>query len=105
MNKKIMPLLALLTAFLTGIATNAMADGHQTPQDLAKMAVQQTVNINTADSATLSSALVGVGPAKAAAIVAYRKAHGPFKAAGDITGVKGIGERTLAENRSRIRVH
>lgn len=105
MNKKILPLLALLTAFLTGFATTAMADGHQMSQGLSKMAIQQTVNINTADSAALSTALMGVGPAKAAAIVAYRKAHGPFKAAGDITAVKGIGQRTLAENRSRIRVH
>ncbi|MEN8668176.1 MAG: helix-hairpin-helix domain-containing protein, partial [Ketobacter sp.] len=33
------------------------------------------ININTADELTLSRALVGIGPKKAAAIVAFRNQH------------------------------
>ena len=60
------------------------------------------VNINTADAATLAHSLDGVGPAKAAAIVAYREENGPFKSADDLGHVKGIGPATLERNRSAI---
>jgi len=60
------------------------------------------VNVNKADAATLSSSLDGIGPTKAAAIVAYRDEHGPFKAVDDLSHVKGIGPATLERNRSAI---
>lgn len=60
------------------------------------------VNVNTADAATLANSLDGVGPSKAAAIVAYREEHGPFKAVDDLSHVKGIGPATLERNRSAI---
>ena len=60
------------------------------------------VNINKADAVTLSAELVGVGEKKAAAIVAYREANGPFKSAGDLANVKGIGESTLMKNADNI---
>lgn len=60
------------------------------------------VNVNQADAATLASAIVGIGPAKAAAIVAYREEHGPFKTVDDLLLVKGIGEATLEKNRDRL---
>jgi len=60
------------------------------------------VNVNKADAATLASSLDGVGPAKAAAIVAYRDEHGPFKSTDDLSHVKGIGPATLERNRSAI---
>ncbi len=59
------------------------------------------VNINTASVETLAS-LNGVGDAKAAAIVAYRDEHGPFKTEQDLTNVKGIGTRTVEKNLDRI---
>ena len=46
---------------------------------MAVAAAPQVVNINTADAATLDRVLVGIGPSKAQAIVAYRKAHGAFR--------------------------
>lgn len=49
------------------------------------------VNINTATPAELE-ALPGVGPAKAKAIVEYRKQHGAFKSTEELKNVKGIGE-------------
>ena len=60
------------------------------------------VNINTADAAALDRVLVGVGPSKAAAIVEYRKANGPFKSAEELAMVKGIGLSTVEQNRDRI---
>jgi competence protein ComEA len=62
------------------------------------------VNINKADAQTIAASLDGVGPTKAKAIVAYRKAHGPFQHAEDLENVKGIGEKTLARNRTAIRL-
>ncbi|WP_368561904.1 ComEA family DNA-binding protein [Pseudoxanthomonas sp. UTMC 1351] len=60
------------------------------------------VDINTADATVLEAALVGIGPAKAAAIVEYRKTNGPFKSAEELAMVKGIGLRTVEQNRERI---
>ncbi len=60
------------------------------------------VNINTADAATISAELEGVGLTRAQAIVDYRKAHGPFKSYEDLTLVKGIGTRTVDINRANI---
>jgi competence protein ComEA len=62
------------------------------------------VDINTADAETISNELDGVGLTKAEAIVEYRKKHGPFKSAEDLSLVKGIGERTVEINKSNIRV-
>ena len=62
------------------------------------------VNINTADAAALDEVLLNVGPAKAEAIVEYRKANGPFKSAEELAMVKGIGLKTVEKNRDRIEV-
>jgi len=60
------------------------------------------VNINTADAATLSAVLTGVGPAKAEAIVAYRTENGPFRSADQLVEVRGIGLATVEKNRDKI---
>jgi competence protein ComEA len=62
----------------------------------------ERVNINTADAATLDRVLVNVGPSKAEAIVAYRKANGAFRSAEQLASVKGIGLATIEKNRDRI---
>lgn len=62
------------------------------------------VNVNSADAETISSELKGVGLSKANAIVDYRKKHGPFRSADDLSLVKGIGERTVELNRDDIKV-
>jgi competence protein ComEA len=68
------------------------------------LALAGPVNINTADAETISSELKGIGLSKAKAIVEYRKKHGPFKSAADLSLVKGIGERTVEINKSDIKV-
>ena len=62
------------------------------------------VNINTADAAAIAAGLDGVGLKRAAAIVRYREANGPFQDAGELVEVKGIGARTVAANADRIEV-
>ena len=62
----------------------------------------KTVNINTADAATLADVLKGVGLHKAEAIIAYRKEHGGFKSAEQLADVKGIGDKLVKANHDRI---
>jgi len=62
----------------------------------------ETVNINTADAATLSKALKGIGEHKAEAIVEYRQKVGDFKAIEELTEIKGIGLKLIEANRNRI---
>jgi len=61
------------------------------------------VDVNTADAETISAELKGIGLSKAAAIVEYREANGPFKSLDDLMRVKGIGPRTIEVNRENIR--
>lgn len=61
------------------------------------------VDLNTATVADLDR-LPGVGPATAAAIVAYREQHGPFRTVDDLTEVPGIGPSKLAALRDLVTV-
>lgn len=86
MNKPLMILQSLLlSALLAGTA----------------LAVEK-VDINRADAATLDRVLNGVGPSKAAAIIAHRKQHGAFRSADELAEVKGIGLAIIEQNRDRI---
>jgi competence protein ComEA len=62
----------------------------------------EKVNLNTADAATIDRVLLNVGPAKAQAIVDYRKQHGAFHSPEELAMVKGIGLKTVEKNRDRI---
>lgn len=62
------------------------------------------VNINTADAKTLEKELTGVGPAKAAAIVADREANGAFVKEADIKRVDGVGDAIYEQNKANIKV-
>ncbi|MFH7320907.1 ComEA family DNA-binding protein [Desulfurivibrio sp. D14AmB] len=61
------------------------------------------LNINTAGQEQLQ-ALPGIGPAKAAAIIEYRTANGPFNSVDDLAKVKGIGAKTLDGLRNDLSV-
>jgi competence protein ComEA len=60
------------------------------------------VNINNADAQMLSEGLKGVGPKKAEAIIQWRERNGGFNSLEQLLEVKGIGEKTLQDNRSNI---
>ena len=53
------------------------------------------VDINKADAKEIASALKGIGPAKAAAIIKYRTKNGAFKSIDDLKNVKGIGKKLI----------
>lgn len=59
------------------------------------------VNVNRADEAALT-ALPGIGPVLAEAIVAEREAHGTFFYPEDLLAVKGIGQSKLAAMRELL---
>lgn len=62
------------------------------------------VNINTATAAELEK-LPGIGPAKAAAIAAYREKNGPFKSLEQLAEVSGIGPKTVEALRDYITLY
>jgi competence protein ComEA len=62
------------------------------------------VDINSADAATLAAAINGVGPSRAAAIVSYREANGPFASVDELSAIKGIGPKLIERNREVLSV-
>ncbi len=64
---------------------------------------QADVNINRADEGELTS-LKGIGSSKAQEIILYREMFGEFKTVDELAKVKGIGAKTIENNRSRLKV-
>lgn len=95
MKKLIHSLLLALTLCLSPLAL-AEQDPHE--------GITITVNINTANAEELDNLLIGIGPDKAAKIIAYREAHGKFASSEDLAKVKGIGAVTVEKNRERIQL-
>ncbi|TNE80644.1 MAG: helix-hairpin-helix domain-containing protein [Gammaproteobacteria bacterium] len=62
------------------------------------------VNINSASAEQLSEQLTGIGEKRAAAIIAYRDANGPFSSIEQLLEVKGVGEKVLQKNRGKLTV-
>ena len=63
----------------------------------------EPINLNTATADDLT-ALNGVGPAKAEAIIEYRTANGDFRSVDEIVNVPGIGEKSLEKWRDQLTV-
>src|SRR5947207_15440062 len=61
------------------------------------------VNLNTATKEELI-ALPGIGPAKAQAILDYRKANGAFKSVEELKDVKGIGAKRFEKLKPELTV-
>ena len=85
----------------TTVAQPAAAVEAQTSPEAPAM----TINLNTADEATLQRELSGVGAAKARAIVAYREANGEFASTDELLEVKGIGKAIFEKNRDKVAVN
>jgi comEA protein len=62
------------------------------------------LDLNSANADQLEI-LPGIGPKKAMAIVDYRDRNGRFSCLGELTEVKGIGEKTLERIAPYIRVN
>ncbi len=87
-----------LVAFLCNVA---IAAGNEPAGHAGGAAIAGVVNVNSATAEELSL-LPGVGPAKAQAILEYRKQHGAFKRVDDLSEVKGIGDKALERMRPHV---
>jgi competence protein ComEA len=74
-----------------------------TSSSLATPSVENPLNINTA-TAEEFDLLPGIGPTRAADIVAYRTQHGSFKTIDGIMQVSGIGQTTFDRIKNLIYV-
>ena len=93
----------MLTALLAGCAAGfSPALQAQSAVAQTAIAVQASVNINTADAASMASALSGIGLSRAEAIVRYRESFGAFTSIDELAEVKGIGQSTVDKNRALI---
>ena len=70
---------------------------------LISSAAFAALNLNTATKEELI-ALPGIGPAKAQAILDYRKANGAFKSVEELKDVKGIGAKRYEKIKSDLTV-
>jgi competence protein ComEA len=96
----------LVVATFLSIPVLGYAAPKANPQPMVAAQTQTThalVNINTAD-ATVLERVVGLGPAKAKAIVGYREKHGNFKSIDDLSNVQGIGPKLFEKVKAQITV-
>jgi len=103
MNMSLKRYVFVITSVLILLSTAVLASE---PADKARAmmvtADNQSVNVNQASASQIAAGLKGVGLKTATAIVAYRKANGPFKTADSLMSVKGVGRRTLVKNEGVI---
>lgn len=101
-------LASLLFAVFASLSVAALAaetsPSSSTQAETVQVAQVATINLNTADAATLQRELTGIGEIKAQAIVAYREEHGSFATVDELLEVKGIGAATLEKNRDKLMV-
>ena len=93
----------VLSLALVTLTLCAASSARATPASLQKQDSAGVVNLNTAGEIELSL-LPGVGPAKAQAIVEWRRKHGTFKKVDDLTRVKGFGRKTFLRLRPYLSV-
>lgn len=100
-------IIAFVSFFTLGLASTLSIASETSPNSTAPakvlVAIEQGININTADVTELTK-LKGIGVKKAEAIIAWRTEHGGFKSVDQLIEVKGIGEATLMLNRENLRI-
>jgi competence protein ComEA len=87
----------------TPVPTSQNKQPASTASSLATPSIENPLNINTA-TAEEFDLLPGIGPTRAADIVAYRTQHGSFKTIDGIMQVSGIGQTTFDRIKNLIYV-
>ncbi|MFK7739682.1 MAG: ComEA family DNA-binding protein [Planctomycetota bacterium] len=80
--KQLLTLLTVVCLFVGGVSSQSKTN----------------LDINKATAAEIAATLEGIGPKKAAAIVAYRKKNGALKTTDDLLQVPGLGPVLVAKN-------
>ena len=96
----------LLILLLAGTITVKLVISSMSPEITVETRADSkplSININTAAENELTC-LPGIGPVKAKRIIAYRRAHGPFRSVKDLEKVEGLGPDTLSIISDLIRV-
>ena len=62
----------------------------------------EPVDLNTASAQEIAKSLNGIGLSKAKKIIEYRDQFGPIDTPEELLAIKGIGEKTLEKNRSKM---
>ena len=101
----VMALLVSVSGLTHASSTVAQPVAVAVEAQASPQAPAMTINLNTADEATLQRELSGVGAAKARAIVAYREANGEFTSTDELLEVKGIGKAIFEKNRDKVAVN
>ncbi|MCK9174996.1 MAG: helix-hairpin-helix domain-containing protein [Desulforhopalus sp.] len=86
------PMTASFAASSTDNVTSTVSKNVETTKKALPAAKSISLNKATADELT---AVPGIGPKTAEAIVQYRKVNGNFESVDDLKKIKGIGEKTL----------
>jgi len=94
---------ALICALLTSILLFTTDVVSAEPKVTTNVVMQQTVYLNKSTIDDLVT-LKGIGHKKAQAIVTYRERVGAFKSIAELTQVKGIGEKILNDNKTRLQI-
>lgn len=100
-NMSLKALTALLLTTCLTLASHAVLAEAKVPYKVN--AEQQLVHLNHSTVAQLST-LKGIGPKKAAAIIAYREEVGAFTSVNELLKVKGIGEKVIIDNKNKLAI-
>lgn len=96
MYRQQLTLLIFLFATLSPLTQAATPKKGDTNSEVVQQQAVDKVNLNTADAATLSAKLNGVGLKKAQAIIEYREKYGLFTDVKQLIEVPGFGESLVS---------
>ncbi len=98
---------ALLTTFIalllsaTSVMSYANGVSANQPETRLEPVHQAVVNINESNLSELVT-LKGIGEHKAQAIINYRQQVGSFKSLSELSAVRGVGDKIIADNKPRL---
>ena len=94
--------LIITTSMAISTIVLAVAEPQDEMRALVITADYHPVNVHKSSASRIAAGMKGVGLKSATAIVAYRKANGPFDSLDALAAVKGVGPRALQKNESVI---